>query len=547
MTNLIFPAVAPSEHPTILAGRFPHVEKRSTGGRVRRIGLSNVQLDGEITLTYSNIDTQQLLTLLAHWRQVRGTTLDFRLPAELFPSMSSSTRARLMATTWRHKEGPKVTDICGGQPEFLLHSLEFTIVAQPRRVASPVLGTAPELSLPVVPITAPGAQLRVAAVFAPGAAGIDEIKVPGAAWTIAPIWLPGAASTPGTSTAPGAAWAVSVEFTPGPTTTPSAAFSLSTSWATGSGSIGGVAPGAALAAGVVWAPGGASVSIVQAPGASLAASVDWAPGGASITGGTAPGATLALSTGWQPGAAQSIGPGAALAVSVVWVGGAGSVQGTDPNFSSVSLLLPLNGANNSTTFTDASNNALSPSSVVGDVKISTAQSKFGSASALFPSTGNNSYIRYTAQSALQFSGDFTIELWLWQSEFEDRVVGSSSSDSNTQVFRLSQSGAGNLSFYLNGTQVFNPTAADLATNTWQHLAICRSGSNTRMFVGGVQKGSTNTSWTGPFRMDVIGHFFFSGSAYGNQFKGHIDDLRITKGIARYTANFTPPSEAHPTS
>ncbi|MGA1114660.1 MAG: LamG domain-containing protein [Aquiluna sp.] len=217
---------------------------------------------------------------------------------------------------------------------------------------------------------------------------------------------------------------------------------------------------------------------------------------------------------------------------------------TDPLFSSVSLLLPFDGANGSTTFTDSSSNALVPSSVVGSVAISTAQSKYGGASALFPSTGTN-YIRYTPQALLQFTGDFTIELWLWQSEYEDRTIASSSSDTNTQVFRLNQGGAGNLSFYLNLVQVFSPTAAGLALNTWQHLAICRSGSNTRMFVDGVQKGSTETAWTGTFRMDVIGHFFFSGSAYGGQFKGHIDDLRVTKA-ARYTANFTP-TGPHPLS
>jgi hypothetical protein len=515
---------------------------------VRRIGLSNVQLDGAITLTYTNIDTLQLLTLLAHWRQVRGTTLDFRLPAELFPSMSSTTRALLMATTWRHKEGPKVVDICGGQLDFLLHSLEFTIVAQPRRVASPVLGTAPELSLPVVPVTAPGAHWRVGAVFAPGKAGVNAISLPGAAWVLSPVWLPGAAGTPDNVNATGADWAVSVEIGAGARTTPSAALNLSTSWATGKGSITGVAPGAAWTNNVAWATGKASVSLVVAPGAALAAGVAWAPGSAFITGGTAPGAQLALATAWQPGGAQGIAPGAAWSVSAVWVGGAGSVPGTDPTFSSVSLLLPFEGANNSTTFTDASSNALTPSSVTGDVKISTAQSKYGSASALFTPGFNGAFIRYTPQALLQFSADFTIEAWVYSTTTTDQIIVSSASDQNTQIFRLNQVSAGNLSFYINGNQVFNPIPAGLVTNTWQHLAICRSGTSTRMFVNGFQIGPTNTTWTGTFRMDVIGTFFFDGSRYeypASDFTGHIDELRLTKA-ARYTSNFTP-TGPHPTS
>jgi hypothetical protein len=233
-----------------------------------------------------------------------------------------------------------------------------------------------------------------------------------------------------------------------------------------------------------------------------------------------------------------------------WSSGSAFVTGDD-QFSSVSLLLPFDGANGSTTFTDSSSNALVPSSVVGSVAISTAQSKYGGASALFPSSGGNAYIRYTPQEALQFTGDFTIELWVLQFAYEDQITASSQADNNTQVFRLNESGySGALSFYLNGTQVFGPTAAGIGLNTWHHLAICRSGTNTRMFVDGVQKGATNTTWTGSFRMDIIGLFFFNGNVFfassAYQFRGHIDDSRVTKA-ARYTANFTPPTAPFPNS
>jgi hypothetical protein len=219
----------------------------------------------------------------------------------------------------------------------------------------------------------------------------------------------------------------------------------------------------------------------------------------------------------------------------------------DPLFASVSLLLPLNGANNSTTFTDASVNSL-VATVAGNAKISTAQSKFGGASALFVPGSNGAFISYTPQNLLQFSADFTIEAWVYSTETRNQIIGSSASDINTQIFRLNQISAGNLAFFLNGTQVFQPTPAGLVINTWHHLAICRSGTVTRMFVDGVQKGETNTSWTGTFRMDVIGTFFFNGYRYTADgiydFAGHIDDLRATKA-ALYTANFTPPTGPHP--
>lgn len=205
-----------------------------------------------------------------------------------------------------------------------------------------------------------------------------------------------------------------------------------------------------------------------------------------------------------------------------------------------SLLLSFSGDNNSTDFVDSSGKGLVTSHVVG-AKISTAQSKFGGSSGLFAPT---SYIRYTPQAGLQMTGDFTIEAQLYPLSTVDTSMASSSSDSNTQIFRLNEGGSGRLSFYLNGTQVFSPTAAGITTNTWQHVSICRSGSSTRMFVNGTQVGSTNTTWTGSFRIDVIGAYFFNGSLYGStHFNGHIDELIVLKRATR-TANFTAPASPY---
>lgn len=206
-----------------------------------------------------------------------------------------------------------------------------------------------------------------------------------------------------------------------------------------------------------------------------------------------------------------------------------------------SLLLSFSGANDSTDFVDSSGKGLVTSHVVG-AKISTAQSKFGGSSGLFAPT---SYIRYTPQAGLQMTGDFTIEAQLYPLSTADMMAASGSSDSNTQIFRLNEGGSGRLSFYLNGLQVFSPTAAGITANTWQHVSICRSGSSTRMFVNGTQVGSTNTTWTGSFRIDVIGAFFVNGSAYplGSYFNGHIDELIVLKRAIR-TANFTAPASPY---
>ena len=219
------------------------------------------------------------------------------------------------------------------------------------------------------------------------------------------------------------------------------------------------------------------------------------------------------------------------------ISGAAFAPAADPE---MSLQLHFAGANNSTTFTDSSGYKLATSSVV-NAKISTAQSKFGGSSGLFANL--NSYIRFTPQTSLQLTGDFTIEAQLYPLSSVDMTAASSSSDSNTQIFRINEGASGRLSFYLNGTQVFSATAAGITANAWQHVCICRFGSSTRMFVNGTQVGSTNTSWTGSFRIDVIGAFFFGGSYFNAGFNGYIGELRVLKRAER-TANFTAPTTAY---
>lgn len=152
------------------------------------------------------------------------------------------------------------------------------------------------------------------------------------------------------------------------------------------------------------------------------------------------------------------------------------------------------------------------------------------------------YIQAAASPELQFTVDFTIEMFVHTTSTSDQVIASSSIDSNTQILRLNQQNNTNtLSCYLNGTQVFNLVATGVSmANTWRHVAMTRQGSSTRLFVDGTVI-ATNTTYTGNFRMDVIGQLFFNGTPFDYQFGGYIDEVRVTNGFARYTANFTPPS------
>jgi hypothetical protein len=296
--TLIFPAVIPSSHPVITWGRFPHVSKRSTGGRSEKIRLSNVNIGAEIQLAFKNISTEDLLQLRGHWDLARGTAREFEIHPALLQAMNQASKDRLLATTWKFKDAPQIVDICGGAPGFLLHSLEITLKSQPRRVLSPVSQGAP-----VVPVVAPGARWALATSWQAGRAGINQLNLPGATWNVRTNWEPGRASITGGATAPGAEWHVSTSWQPGGSTAPGAAWTASTSWAPGAATVTGLAPGAQWNVSTSWTPGAATVPPALRPGAQWNVSTSWTPGGATVQT-SAPGAVWNVSTSWTPGAGQ---------------------------------------------------------------------------------------------------------------------------------------------------------------------------------------------------------------------------------------------------
>jgi hypothetical protein len=219
----------------------------------------------------------------------------------------------------------------------------------------------------------------------------------------------------------------------------------------------------------------------------------------------------------------------------------------DPQFTSVSLLLHGNGTNGSTTITDSSP---TPKTVtaVGNAQISTAQSKFGGASIAFDGTGDA--ITVPDSEEFNFLANFTIETFLYANSWPANVylfgqyqgtdyppaLGYFSS--GTPSFSASNN---NSSYFLNGSG----GGAALSTSTWHHVAWVRSGNRWSIYVNGTERlisaSNANTPFnsTGAFR---IGNFSGAGG-YG--FNGYLDEFRITKGIARYTANFTPPPAQFP--
>jgi YD repeat-containing protein len=232
----------------------------------------------------------------------------------------------------------------------------------------------------------------------------------------------------------------------------------------------------------------------------------------------------------------------------------------DPNMASVSLLLHGDGSNGSTTMTDSS---LSPKGVtaVGGAQISTAQGKFGGASVVL--NGSGAYLSSPNHADFNFgTGDFTIETWvrlnaLPASGLNYAIAGKYTAAGNLRswLFHLvNTGGVYELGLLLSPDGSSTAAAGVLtksgsitvSTGAWYHLAVTRQGGVVRFFVNGVAYGPfTNT--ISPFAGTSAITIGTTGDAAGGWLNGYLDDLRITKGIARYAASFTPPVQAFPNS
>lgn len=213
---------------------------------------------------------------------------------------------------------------------------------------------------------------------------------------------------------------------------------------------------------------------------------------------------------------------------------------TNPTFADVSLLLSMNGSNGSTTFTDSSSNAFTVSAT-GNAQVSTAQSKFGGASGAFDGTGD--YLAIAADAAFAFgTGDFTVEAWVYVSNYLNNNLNVFATAGVSSDFSCYLTHTGELAFW-NGSAstVFGGSAS---TGTWHHVAFSRDSGSMRAFLNGWQVGSTTTINTNLTNTQEVQ--FPATEDYSSP-DCYIDELRVTKGAAIYTANFQPPTSPFPTS
>jgi hypothetical protein len=215
---------------------------------------------------------------------------------------------------------------------------------------------------------------------------------------------------------------------------------------------------------------------------------------------------------------------------------------TDSNSSSIVLALSMDGTNNGTTFTDESATIKGSGSAKtltrnGDTKTVTSQSKFYGSSGSFDGTGD--YLSHGANTDFAFgTGDLTVELWVYFNSLPGSgVAGLVDTGTSVNANRFSVVVYPNGATYVDSNvNLIVGTAGKITTGKWIHLAVCRSGTNATLYINGVADKTSTVS------TDFSNDLLRVGATIDNLYlNGYIQDLRIYKGVAKYTGNFNPPS------
>lgn len=213
----------------------------------------------------------------------------------------------------------------------------------------------------------------------------------------------------------------------------------------------------------------------------------------------------------------------------------------DADFSNVSMLLHMDGTEGSTTFIDNSSYSHSPSTVVGAF-LSTSNSRFGGSSLYIPS--GSAYVEFASTTALQIGTvDHTIELFVYfpTGSAGGSIISKGNPYATADFAMLRYSD--NEIYYMPGAVRSNCFA-----DSWVHVAVSKSGTESRLFYNGILQ-DTDTGAPCGISNDplLIGLSGWSGTGWGAPSGIYIDELRITKGVARYISDFTPPTQPYPNS
>lgn len=185
---------------------------------------------------------------------------------------------------------------------------------------------------------------------------------------------------------------------------------------------------------------------------------------------------------------------------------------------------------------------------VGLLATDTADPKFGAGSGIYDGTN---YIGCASSIDFGFAGDWTVECWAKRTGTSvpnnlNILFGNVLSGGGTQLRLLYFNPLTGAYGYRSPTAVTIPFDDPAPLDTWVHLAVTRASGLTRAFQNGIQQGGTLADGS-----LAVAHAITVGGANAtdwgaNQgFVGELDEFRITNGVARYTADFTPPTQPFP--
>ena len=239
----------------------------------------------------------------------------------------------------------------------------------------------------------------------------------------------------------------------------------------------------------------------------------------------------------------------------------GTVKGTgtrtDSNSSSLVLALPMDGANNSTTFTDESATIKGSGSAKtvtanGNAKTITSESKFYGASADFAADGTD-YLEVPHSSDLDLNSatNFTVEAWVYVDTNRTYNYFVSKGSSTTREWAIATSSTTVLFYWstngIGSGDSLITISHTVATAQWNHIAAVKLGSTITLYVNGtaIGSGSFTSGYSGTSPLYVGRFMDFTGISHS--IDGKINDLRIYKGSAKYTSNFVPTNPTQDTT
>ena len=175
---------------------------------------------------------------------------------------------------------------------------------------------------------------------------------------------------------------------------------------------------------------------------------------------------------------------------------------------------------------------------VGNAQVSTAITKYGSSSMYFDGSGD--YLNSPSNQNLVFgTGDFTIEGWFYltASAASIKYLFDCRSGGGIQAAPLVHIDSGTFKYYVNGSYV--ASGGTVTQNQWMHIALVKTSGSTKLYVNGNLAFTYTDSINYTSSTVRVGSEWSAAGTY--DWAGYISDFRITKGLARYTANFTPPT------